>query len=388
MATLPVSRVVNVNVNLSPLGAKSQSLSDLLILGRSTFLSDLGERFRYYSDSASIAADFGATSAEYHASLLWFSQTPQPRQLIIGYWSGSPATVAAEVAEYDDELGQGWYALSVLTQKSGGTQADLSTADQLLVHLAVAPFIESSLNKHIYVVSTEDTQCYTFATPGTETDIASKLKALNIKRTLLQFSSTNQFVAISAAARILTTDYSQSNSVITLKFKQEPTVPSERFTTNQANVLESRNCNVFVQYNNDTSILEQGVMVNGMYVDEVTGTDWLAVQLQTTIYDVLFTNPTKIPQTDPGQHILTTAAESVCSRAVNNGMIAPGVWNSGGFGQLKTGDYLPSGYYVYSDSYDRQLPNDRARRYAMPIQIAVKLAGAVHDVNLSVLVNR
>ncbi len=71
-----------------------------------------------------------------------------------------------------------------------------------------------------------------------------------------------------------------------------------------------------------------------------------------------------------------------------NGLLAPGVWNSGGFGILKQGDFLPKGFYVYNAPVASQTQNDRAARMAMPIQIAAKLAGAIHSVDVAVTVNQ
>ena len=73
---------------------------------------------------------------------------------------------------------------------------------------------------------------------------------------------------------------------------------------------------------------------------------------------------------------------------VNNGLIAAGQWNADGFGQLKNGDYLPNGYYVYTQPMALQDQSIREQRIAPPIQVAVKLAGAIHEVDVVVSVNR
>jgi hypothetical protein len=72
---------------------------------------------------------------------------------------------------------------------------------------------------------------------------------------------------------------------------------------------------------------------------------------------------------------------------VNDGLLAAGTWTSAGFGSLNQNDFLPKGYYVFAPPVARQSVSDRAKRISVPIQIAAKLAGAVHSVNLSVIVN-
>jgi hypothetical protein len=214
------------------------------------------------------------------------------------------------------------------------------------------------------------------------------LSQLGYRRTFTQYSSSDAYAAFSAAGRILTTDFDGNATVITLKFKQEPGVVAESLNTNQANAAEAKNANIFVNYNNDTAIIEQGVMADGTFVDIVTGTDWLAVELQQRVYNLLYTSPTKIPQTNPGMALLTTTCEAVCTQGVTNGLLAPGVWNSNGFGLLKQGDYLEKGFYVYAPNVDTQDPADRADRLAVPIQVAAKLAGAIHHSDIAVTVNQ
>ena len=493
--TLPVSRVVNVGVILTPQGAQSQSLSDLLILGTSAVIDPV-ERMRTYSDIESIATDFGGNSEEYQAAVLWFQQAPQPTQLQIGRWvntaiggglrgaplppsaqvlsnftaittgafryekdggaltavtglnfsgatnlngvaailqtamagvtvqwnptldrfeftsqttgassaisffqapvsgadvsgllgaraadapsgaytyAGQAAETALEaVALFDDRFGQQWYAVTI----------PASTDDE---KVAVAGFVQASGNKHIFGVTTQNTGCLVAVVT---TDIGSRLKALGYTRSMVQYSSFNAHAAVSALARILTTNYGGNNTVITLKFKQEPGIVAESLATTQANVLRDKNINVFVNYANETAILEEGVMANGEFTDTIVGVDWLAITIQRELYNLLYTSTTKIPQTDQGQQLLNTSVEAVCSQGVVNGLLAPGVWNAGGFGQLKQGDYLPKGYYVYAPSFATQFTADRGARKSMPIQVAAKLAGAIHSVDVIVNVNQ
>ena len=160
------------------------------------------------------------------------------------------------------------------------------------------------------------------------------------------------------------------------------------FRAHSNGTLEANNANVFVNYNNSTAILQRGVCASGVFMDTVVGTDWLAVTLQNALYNLHYTSTTKIPQTDAGVHLEVTTCEAVCSQAVTNGLLAPGVWNSGGFGQLAQGDFLPKGFYVYAPKVSSQDPALRAARKSVPIQIAAKLAGAIHEVSVAVTVNQ
>lgn len=497
--SLPVSRLVNVQVILSALAAQSQNLSTLLVLGSSSVI-DTNERLRSYGTLSAVAADFGTTAPEYYSAALYFGQSPQPSQIKIGRWAktatnarlvgatlstaqqaianfntianGSfdvtingtlskpvPATfvgatnlngiaaiiqtavasivagstfvwnatlsrfelnvggaagatstvsfasvattgsktdisallgmtaansgaytaqgIAAETAVaaaalFDAQFGQGFYALTI---------PEAVDAD----HLAVAALVEGLNAKHVYGVST---QAAGVLVAGNTSDIAYQLKALGYKRTIVQFSSNSAYSVASLLGRAITVDYTGNSTVITLMFKQEPGIVAETLTETQVNALEGKGCNVFVAYQNSTAIIEPGVVASGDYIDVITGTDWLAITVQTAVYNLLYTSPTKIPQTDSGSQLITTTVESVLSQAVANGLLAPGVWDSNGFGNISMGDFLPKGFYVYAPPVALQLKADRAARKSVPIQVAAKLSGAVHSANVTINVSR
>lgn len=249
----------------------------------------------------------------------------------------------------------------------------------------VADFIEASSTSRIFGVTTQDAN--TLVATYKE-DIASVLKAAVIKRTFVQYSSSSPYAAASIFGRAFTVNFGGSNTTITLKFKQEPTISAENLTESQAAVLQAKNCNVFVKYNNDTAIIQEGVMSNGYFFDEVHGTDWLQNDVQTAVFNLLYTSTTKIPQTDGGINQILTVVESRLDQAVTNGLIAAGVWNADGFGAIKRGQTLSKGYYVYAPSVALQSQADREARKAPVMQAAIKLAGAVHFVDLVINVNR
>lgn len=273
------------------------------------------------------------------------------------------------------DMSNDWYGLKVASSVSP-SENDV---------VAVAGLIEASGVSRIYGVTTQDTGVLSAADTGC---IASQLKALGYKRTFVQYSSSNKYAAASIFGRAFTVDFDGSNTTLTIKFKQEPGVVAEYLTATQAATLKDKNCNVFVAYNNDTSIIQEGVMANGYFFDEVHGTDWLQNAVQTAIYNLLYTSTTKIPQTDAGVGLIVATICKELDRAVTNGLVAPGIWNAGGFGALKQGDTLAKGYYVYAQPVASQSQATREAREAPVIQCAIKLAGAIHFVDCIINVNR
>lgn len=223
---------------------------------------------------------------------------------------------------------------------------------------------------------------------GSSADLASQLKALAYKRTFVQYSSSSPYAVASFFARASTVNFEGSNTTITMMFKTEPGVVAEYLTQTQANTLKAKNCNVFVNYDNATAILQHGVNCDGSFFDEWHGLDWLENSVQTAVYNLLYTSTTKVPQTDEGTNTICTVIAERCEQARINGLIAAGRWNGDPIGQLKRGDTLGKGFYIYAPLVSSQSQADREARKSVPIQVAAKFAGAVHFVDCAFTINR
>lgn len=251
--------------------------------------------------------------------------------------------------------------------------------------IAAANIIEAQGKKRIFGVTITDT---TAIDPTSTTDLGYLLKANNLSRTFSQYSQYDPQAIASFFGRASTVNFNGSNTTLTMKFKQEPGVRAETITETQAQALKNKNVNVFVNYDNGTAIIQEGVMASGMFFDERHGCDWLENAIQTAVWNLLYTSQTKVPQTDEGTHLIVTTIEAVFTQAVTNSLVAPGQWNAAGFGQLKQGDFLAKGFYVYAPPVATQQQADREARKSVPIQAAAKLSGAVHEVPVLVSVNR
>jgi hypothetical protein len=287
-----------------------------------------------------------------------------------GYAAETPAQAAAALANASGA----WYGLVFAA-------STMPTDDQLV---AVGEFIEgASISRLLGATETNANvlvEAYT-------TDLASRFKVLGYKRTFVQYSA-NAYAASSYFGRAFSVNFSANKSTITMMYKQQPGVVAELLTETQAQVLKAKRCNVFVQYQNDTAIIQYGTMAGPAYFDEMHGLDWFVDALQNAEYNLLYQSKTKIPQTDSGQNQLVNVAAAACEEAVNNGLVAPGTWNADGFGQLSRGDYLGSGYYVYTPPVALQNQAIREQRVAPPLQIALKFAGAFQELDTIIDVNR
>lgn len=331
-----------------------------------------GEKFVFTSTATGNGTTVTFASApgsgtDISTMLRWTSATSA--QIIEGIDAETPLDAVIAL----DALNTQWYAMTFA--------ADL-TSDETL---AVAAYIEASSNKHIFGVTTQDTAALSSVD---STSIGYLLKQANYNRTFVQYSGSSPYAVTSLIGRGVTVNFNASNTVITFMWKQEPGVTADFLTSSQANALDANNYNYFAEYKNDTQIVVNGKMASGAYIDEIWGTDWLGNTVQTSVFNLLYTTGTKIPQTDSGNQLLLTAIDQAMAQGVTNGLIAPGVWTTTGFGQLRNGDYLDKGYYLYAPPVATQLQADREARKSVAIQCAVKLAGAIHTVDITINVNR
>ena len=85
---------------------------------------------------------------------------------------------------------------------------------------------------------------------------------------------------------------------------------------------------------------------------------------------------------------MTDAIADACELSVASGFLAPGVWTGPAILNLNTNDALSRGYLVQFDSLTNQAQADREARIAPNCYVAVKTAGAIEHVVISVTVNR
>jgi hypothetical protein len=255
---------------------------------------------------------------------------------------------------------------------------DLQNSD----YEACAGFMEAT--QKTFAVATQDANVLGSGT----TDIAAILSDLAFTRTWIQYSSSNlnpQFAWMGISS---TVNFNEQNSTLTMKFKVEIGIAPEVLNETQAANVNAKNCNVQVSYSNGSDFLQQGVMCSGLFFDIRIGADWQANDLQVTLFNRLVSS-LKIPQTDQGLHIFVTDATASMMRGVNNGLTAPGVWNETiTFGTLTQGATLTTGFYIFMPPVASQSIAARDARQAPPMQIAMKLAGAVHSASATIFINQ
>lgn len=218
-------------------------------------------------------------------------------------------------------------------------------------------------------------------------NIFKKLYDAGCDRILPMYDKDDMYACSSAMARLLSMNFAANNSTITLKFKTQPTVTADDITLTELNKAKKLGINVYT-YFDEVAMIAEGTVLGGKFADEIVILDWFKDAVQKEVFARLYKSPTKLPLTDKGQAVLIAAVEKACQEGIHNGAFAPGVWNGDSFGTLNQGDHLEQGYYVYAAPMDTLSDSDREQRKATPIQVAVKLAGAIHSSDVMINFNR
>jgi hypothetical protein len=186
-------------------------------------------------------------------------------------------------------------------------------------------------------------------------------------------------------------DFTGSNTTNNLNMKTLAGVlPDSLITTTILSECQALGVDVYAQVQGLGKYYSSTMSDGNSYFDDVFNIEWFSFALQVSVFDVLATTFTKIPQTEAGIALLRDAAIGVCAQAVTNGFLAPGTWNSPNtFGDPVTFDrnIEQLGYYVYTAPLSQQSEQARIARQAPLMQIAGKEAGGVNSASIVVFLN-
>lgn len=319
----------------------------------------------------------GATSIVDFAQPPTGGSSPTDIGTMLGITSaaGARKTVGLAIESITDSLNalksfsDAWYGFTLTNETTAQNRKD-----------AMA-FAEA--NAKLYFCTTQES---TAIDGSSSADLGSYAKTASYSRTYVQYSSGtgNIYAAVSAMARALVVDYSQPNSTLTLMFKQLPGITPEDLSSTQRAALAAKNIGVYVTVSNGFIMLIDGKVANGRFLDEVMNLDWLKADAENNVFTALATTATKIPQTDAGVLKLVDAIATTMRQAVSNGCLAPGVWTGSNFGELKSGDTLGTGWYIYAAPVSSQSAASRATRVSPPITVACIGAGALHGAAITI----
>lgn len=199
--------------------------------------------------------------------------------------------------------------------------------------------------------------------------------------------------AAAYASRGLSTDFTGSLTAFTMNLKQlVGFTPDQTLTQADLTTCQLTGVDIYPPFGFQGLVATGNLYTSGAngFFDQIYNQFWLTFALQVAGFNFLAQTNTKIPQTETGMDGLKNAYRAVMLQSVTNGVAAPGAWNSPVvFGNPANliGAVAAIGFYVYSLPVAQQLPADRLARKAPLIQIAAKMAGAIHTSSVIVQIN-
>lgn len=177
-----------------------------------------------------------------------------------------------------------------------------------------------------------------------------------------------------------------AGSFFSVAYKTLPGVAPELLTAQQYANITGMGSGVF--YGNvyasfgPFNFLQPGFMSSGAPSYLWLFLAMLVANMQFDVLDVL--QAQTVPQTNAGEQILINAVNQACALLASIGFIAGGTWTGPTVLNLTNGQALPDGYLSQAQSYTLQSASAKAQGQAMPIYVAIVLAGAVQSLLIGV----
>lgn len=365
-----LSNVINISVSQSGGGLGEYNINNLALFVDEAFLSNPdSDVFRAYKSASAVLTDFGSGTDAYNLAVMIFAQQPNilaaGGELIIIPQSGSE-TLAAAIERTKDLV----FYCGILSNFNP-TGSDRTT---------LAATIQAYDDKIWFLPS------HTYAdVAGDFTDI--KDAGSSRTRCLLYTLGADEALEFAAAyaSRALSVDFDGSNTAITMNLKQLVGVLEDTgITQTYYTAAQTAGVDLYVSYAGDERVTSFGA---NEFFDDVFNLIWFVSKSKIVGFNTLASVNTKIPQTEAGMSLIKSAFRKVCEQAVKNGYVAPGTWNAAEwFGNQEDmiNNIAEKGYYIYSSPVSAQTQAVRETRVAPTIQIAIKLAGACHVINVAV----
>lgn len=371
---LPITNVVNISVANPPAGLAAYKVNNLLYVTKEVPIAGgLGD-YTIYLTPQQVGVDWGLTSEVYQAALNVFAQSPN-------ILAGGGAFIVAAMAGGDtlttiyNKIAPQIFFGGMLFGGYQPVDAEMTAAAAVFQAAGTLLFLASNNTAEL--------------TAG-NAFFAIQAAGQFFSRCLLYTVGALQARLFAAAYASLgmSTNWDGSNTASTQQMKNLANIlPDPGITQTVLSLCQTIGVDIYANFGPLPKLFSTG---GNVFFDQVWGQLWMTAALQVAGFNAIATTTTKIPQTEAGIALLRNAYIKILEQGVTNGFIAPGAWNSAVlFGNPATliDSVKNLGFYVYSQPVAQQLQTARVARQAPVIQIAVKLAGAVHSSSVIVYIN-
>ena len=362
----PIARVV-VNAARTS-AAPSVFDTGLLLIKDSGYTA--AKRLKAYTSGTDAAAGliadgFAATTDAYKAAVKYFAASPAPGKLLVSCYPSSETPAQALSAVLDET--DGFYGIAL----------GAAETDERILALEAA-------------VSAGGKACMLFlpltGTPAQATASGSLLDTLHerdSRRVIATYVS-----ALSDAAAVMGTamglQMANAASSFALCYRTVAGISPSELTQTQVDAIQALGGNVYVTRGYSFRLLEKGTTPSGYRYDEILYTDMIAADLQAAAVSLLAQNTGKLPQTDDSTAVFINRFSGILAGYTARGVLAPAAWRGPAAGSIRAGDVLENGFALWAESYDDQTDADRQAHKAMPVSVALTLAGSLESVVMNV----
>lgn len=373
---IPITYVVSASAVLPSAGLEPLKLSTILLLTDEESANAINNTYMIARTASAVINQWGTETEVAKQAQTIFSQSPNilanDGYLIVAPFLNSEETYAQAITRLASEI----YFEGILTTRA----VEDAEAIEASAHV-------QSMGNRILALPASNPSALT-----NETGLFYKLQSnYKTKCLLYTYGADDEDKALNARlfaaaylSRAFAVNYSGNNTTITMNLKDLVGIVAD--TNISETILDKcaeigADCFPSIEGLPKVISNKQG----GMYFDQVANQIWFVNAIQRNVFNLLATTRTKVPQTEVGMNMITTAIKEICNQAVTNGYVAPGTWNSADtFGNLE--DFHRNieevGFYIYHQPVAEQTQNEREQRKAPLFQIAAKEAGSVHSANI------
>ena len=362
----PIARVV---VNAARTTAAPSVFDTGLLLIKDTNYA-AAKRLKAYTSGTEAAAGmvadgFAANTEAYKAAVKYFAASPAPGKLLVSCYPSSETPAQALSAVLDQTAD--FYGVALGAQETDANILALEAA-----------------------VSAAEKPCMLFlaltGTPAQVTAEGSLLETLHARSSKRVIATCA--AALSDAAAVMGTamglQLANGSAAFALCYKTVYGITPLDLAQTQIDAIQALGGNVYVTRGYSFHLLEKGSTPSGYRYDEILYTDMIAADLQAAAVSLLAQNTGKLPQTDDSTALFINRFSGILAGYTARGVLASAAWRGTAVGSIQPGDVLENGFALWADSYDNQPDADRQAHKAMPVSVALALAGSLESVVIRV----
>ena len=348
---LSLSSIVLVTVNTASPIAAGSAFSTGLILAPASAVSE-ETRLRLYASAADMRADgFSASDPAYLAASAYFAATPAPDRLYVGLYASNenPADIFRQILGRTADFYGVCLCETAPAKQIAFLEAFPSLVDRMVLFCAGTGTVSEALSV---------------------SGILRKAFATGSNRILTVYGA-DLYAAPAVMGTAMGLSRAYSDSAFALCYQQIPGMLPTDLTESEIASLKAVNANVYITRGANRRLLENGTTVSGIRLDEVLALDRISADLQEAALSLLTSGSGKLPQTDETSAVFINRFSAVLA-----GYAAAG--------RLQPGDMIENGYLLWAESYDLQSDANRAAHKAMPIHVALCMAGSVETLLIEI----